>query len=126
MAAIGRVTRSSMLEVIRQDYIRTARAKGLPEFTVLKRHALKNAMLPTVTSVGLQIGNLLCGGVITETVFAWPGIGRLLVSSISWRDTPCVLGCVVFFVLAVSLINLLVDILYGFIDPRIKAMYKKA
>lgn len=126
MAAIGRVTRSSMLEVIRQDYIRTARAKGLSEFMVLKRHALKNAMLPTVTSVGLQIGNLLCGGVITETVFAWPGIGRLLVSSISWRDTPCVLGCVVFFVLAVSIINLFVDILYGFIDPRIKATYKKA
>lgn len=126
MAAIGRVTRSSMLEVIRQDYIRTARAKGLPEFTVLKRHALKNAMLPTVTSVGLQMGNLLCGGVITEAVFAWPGIGKFLISSISWRDTPCVLGCVIFFVLAVSLINLLVDILYGFIDPRIKAAYKKS
>lgn len=125
MAAIGRVTRSSMLEVIRQDYIRTARAKGLPERTVIFHHSMKNAMLPTVTAAGLQIGNLLCGGVITETVFAWPGIGRFLVSSITWRDTPAVLGCVVFFVLAVSLINMLVDILYGFIDPRIKAVYKR-
>lgn len=125
MAAIGRVTRSSMLEVVRQDYIRTARAKGLPERTVIMHHAMKNAMLPTVTAAGLQIGNLLCGGVITETVFAWPGIGRYLVSSITWRDTPAVLGCVVFFVLAVSLINMLVDVLYGFIDPRIKAIYKK-
>lgn len=126
MAAIGRVTRSSMLEVVRQDYVRTARAKGLPEGIVIRKHAVKNAMLPTVTAAGLQVGNLLCGGVITETVFAWPGIGRLLVTSISWRDTACVLGCVVFFVLAVSLINLLVDVLYGFIDPRIKSLYKKA
>lgn len=125
MAAIGRVTRSSMLEVIRQDYIRTARAKGLPEGRVIRHHAMKNAMLPTVTAAGLQVGNLLCGGVITESVFAWPGIGRFLVSSISWRDTPCVLGCVVFFVLGFSIVNLLVDILYGFIDPRIKAEFKK-
>jgi len=126
LAAIARVTRSSMLEVIRQDYIRTARAKGLPEGTVIRGHAMKNAMLPTVTAAGLQIGNLLCGGVITETVFAWPGIGRFLVSSIGWRDTPAVLGCVVFFVLAVSIVNMLVDILYGFIDPRVKAIYKKS
>ena len=126
MAAIGRVTRSSMLEVIRQDYIRTARAKGILERTVIFRHAMKNAMLPTITASGLQVGNLLCGGVITETVFSWPGIGRYLVTSISWRDTPCVLGCVVFFVVAISLVNLLVDVLYGFVDPRIKAIYKKA
>lgn len=126
LAAIARVTRSSMLEVVRQDYIRTARAKGLPEGIVIRGHAMKNAMLPTVTAAGLQIGNLLCGGVITETVFAWPGIGRFLVSSIGWRDTPAVLGCVVFFVLAVSVVNMLVDILYGFIDPRVKAIYKKA
>lgn len=126
MASIGRVTRSSMLEVIRQDYIRTARAKGLPERTVIFHHAMKNAMLPTVTAAGLQIGNLLCGGVITESVFAWPGIGRFLVTSISWRDTPCVLGCVVVFVLGFSIVNLIVDVLYGFIDPRIKAQYKKA
>jgi len=126
MASVGRVTRSSMLEVIRQDYIRTARSKGIPERTVIVHHAMKNAMLPTITAAGLQIGNLLCGGVITETVFAWPGVGRLLVNSISWRDTPCVLGCVVFFVLAVAIVNLLVDLLYGVVDPRIKAMYKKA
>lgn len=126
LAAIARVTRSSMLEVVRQDYIRTARAKGLPEGVVIRSHAMKNAMLPTVTVIGLQIGSLLCGGVISETVFSWPGIGRYLVSSISWRDTPAVLGCVVFFVLAVSMINMLVDILYGFIDPRVKAIYKKA
>ena len=87
---------------------------------------MKNAMLPTVTAAGLQVGNLLCGGIITETVFAWPGVGRLLVQSITWRDTPCVLGCVVFFVLAIALVNLAVDLIYGFIDPRIKAMYKKA
>lgn len=126
MASIGRVTRSSMLEVVRQDYIRTARAKGLPERTVIFHHAMKNAMLPTVTAAGLQIGNLLCGGVITESVFSWPGIGRFLVTSISWRDTPCVLGCVVMFVLFFSIVNLLVDVLYGFIDPRIKSQYKKA
>ena len=126
LAAIARVTRSSMLEVIRQDYIRTARAKGLPEGVVIRGHAMKNAMLPTVTAAGLQIGNLLCGGVITETVFAWPGIGRFLVSSIGWRDTPAVLGCVVFFVIAVSIVNMLVDVLYGFIDPRVKAIYKKS
>jgi len=126
LAAIARVTRSSMLEVVRQDYIRTARAKGLPEGVVIRGHAMKNAMLPTVTAAGLQIGNLLCGGVITETVFAWPGIGRYLVSSIGWRDTPAVLGCVVFFVIAVSVVNMLVDVLYGFIDPRVKAIYKKA
>ena len=126
LAAIARVTRSSMLEVVRQDYIRTARAKGLPEGTVIRGHAMKNAMLPTITAAGLQIGNLLCGGVITETVFAWPGIGRFLVSSIGWRDTPAVLGCVVFFVISVSIVNMLVDILYGFIDPRVKAIYKKS
>lgn len=126
LAAIARVTRSSMLEVIRQDYIRTARAKGLPESTVITHHAMKNAMLPTVTAAGLQIGALLCGGVISETVFSWPGVGRFLVNSISWRDTPAVLGCVVFFVLAVSIVNMLVDVLYGFIDPRVKAIYKKS
>lgn len=125
MASIGRQTRSSMVGVLRQDYIRTARAKGLPERTVIFRHAMKNAMLPTITAAGLQLGGHLCGGVITETVFAWPGIGRLLVNSISWRDTPCVLGCVVVFVLSVTIVNLIVDVLYGFIDPRIKAQYKK-
>ena len=126
MASIGRMTRSSMLEVIRQDYIRTARAKGLPESTVITHHAMKNAMLPTITAAGLQFGGLLCGGVVTETIFAWPGVGRYLVSSITWRDTPAVLGCIVFFVISIALVNLFVDLLYGFLDPRIKAMYKKS
>ena len=126
MASVGRVTRSSMLEVVRQDYIRTARAKGLPEGTVIVHHAMKNAMLPAITAAGLQFGSLLCGGVITETIFAWPGVGRYLVNSITWRDTPCVLGCIVFFVIAIALVNLFVDLLYGFVDPRIKAMYKKS
>ena len=125
MASVGRVTRSSMLEVIRQDYIRTARSKGILESTVIVHHAMKNAMLPTITAAGLQFGNLLCGGVITETIFAWPGVGRFLVNSITWRDTPCVLGCIVFFVISISVVNLFVDLLYGFVDPRIKAMYKK-
>jgi|LSQX01.2.fsa_nt_gb peptide/nickel transport system permease protein len=126
LATIARVTRSSMLEVIRQDYIRTARAKGISHNKVIRRHALKNSLLPTITVAGLQVGALLSGAVVTETVFSWPGIGRFLVSSISWRDTPCVLGCVVIFVLTFSIINLIVDILYGFVDPRIKAIYKKA
>ncbi len=126
LATIARVTRSSMLEVIRQDYIRTARAKGIAYNQVIRRHALKNSLLPTITVAGLQVGALLSGAVVTETVFSWPGIGRFLVSSISWRDTPCVLGCVVIFVLTFSIINLIVDILYGFVDPRIKAIYKKA
>ena len=126
MAVIARMTRSSMLEVIRQDYVRTARAKGISHNKVIRRHALKNSLLPTITVAGLQVGALLSGAVVTETVFSWPGIGRFLVSSISWRDTPCVLGCVVIFVLTFSIINLIVDILYGFVDPRIKAIYKKA
>ena len=125
IASIARVTRSSMLEVVRQDYVRTARAKGLPERVVIWRHSLKNALLPTVTVIGGQIANLLAGGVLTETVFAWPGIGRFLMNSISWRDTPCVMACVMMFVLAFAVINLIVDILYGFIDPRIKGMYVK-
>lgn len=124
MASIARITRSSMLEVLRQDYIRTARSKGLPYNIVVRRHALKNAMLPTVTVIGLQMGMLLAGSVITETVFSWPGIGRLIVTSIQGRDTPMVLGCIIVFTVCFSLVNLIVDLLYGFIDPRIKAQYK--
>ena len=125
LASIARVTRSSMLEVVRQDYVRTARAKGLPEQVVIWKHSLKNALLPTVTVIGGSIAGLLAGGVLTETVFAWPGIGRFLMNSISWRDTPCVMGCVMMFVIFFAVINLIVDILYGFIDPRIKGMYVK-
>ena len=124
MAAIARTTRSSMLETIRQDYIRTVRAKGLPENKVITRHALKNALIPTITVIGLQIGGMMGGSVLTESVFAWPGIGRLMISSISGRDTPMVLGCILMFSITFSIINLIVDIVYGFVDPRIKAQYK--
>ena len=124
-ALITRMTRSSMLEVIRQDYIRTARAKGVPEKRVIRHHALKNALIPVVTVIGLQFGSLLGGATLTETVFAWPGLGRLLVDSIKSKDAPLVLGGVITLTITFSIINLLVDILYAFIDPRIKAQYKR-
>ena len=124
-ALICRMTRSSMLEVIRQDYIRTARAKGVPEKMVIRKHALKNALIPVVTVIGLQFGSLLGGATLTETVFAWPGVGRLLVDSIKSKDAPLVLGGVIMMTITFSIVNLCVDILYAFIDPRIKAQYKK-
>ncbi len=124
MASMARVTRSSMLEVIRQDYIRTARAKGVSNRNVILHHAVPNAMIPTVTVIGLRIGGLLAGSVICETVFSWPGIGRLLVQSIQSRNTPVVLGCIIIFSITFSLVNLIVDILYAFIDPRIKSQYQ--
>ena len=124
MASMARVTRSSMLEVIRQDYIRTARAKGVSNRNVILRHAVPNAMIPTVTVIGLRIGGLLAGSVICETVFSWPGIGRLMVQSIQSRNTPVVLGCIIIFSICFSLVNLVVDILYAFIDPRIKSQYQ--
>ena len=124
MAAIARTTRSSMLETIRQDYIRTVRAKGLPEREVITDHALRNALIPTTTVIGLQIGSMLGGSVLTESVFSWPGIGRFMIQSIQGRDIPGVMGCIIIFALSFALINLLVDLIYGFIDPRIKAQYK--
>ena len=124
MASMARVTRSSMLEVIRQDYIRTARAKGVSNRNVILQHAVPNAMIPTVTVIGLRIGGLLAGSVICETVFSWPGIGRLMVQSIQSRNTPVVLGCIIIFSICFSLVNLVVDILYAFIDPRIKSQYQ--
>ncbi|KXZ40231.1 peptide/nickel transport system permease protein [Alkalithermobacter thermoalcaliphilus JW-YL-7 = DSM 7308] len=123
-AIITRMTRSSMLEVIRQDYIRTARAKGVAENTVINKHALKNALIPIITVVGLQFGYLLGGAVLTETVFSWPGIGRLLVEAIRQKDTPMVQATVVFIAVTFSIVNLGVDILYSFVDPRIKSQYK--
>lgn len=123
-ALITRMTRSSMLEVVRQDYIRTARAKGVPEKAVIRKHALKNALIPVATVIGLQFGGLLGGATLTETIFAWPGVGRLLVDSIKSKDTPMVLGGVIMLTITFSVINLLVDILYAFIDPRIKAQYR--
>ena len=124
MAAIARTTRSSMLETIRQDYIRTVRAKGLPEHEIITDHALRNALIPTTTVIGLQIGQMLGGSVLTESVFAWPGIGRYMIQSIQGRDIPSVMGCIIIFAIGFALINLLVDLIYGFIDPRIKAQYK--
>ncbi len=124
MASITRITRSSMLEVIRQDYIRTAKAKGVNKKAVIYKHALKNALIPVVTVVGLQFGSLLGGAVLTESVFSWPGVGTFLVNSIKAQDTPAVLGCVIVFCICFSIVNLVVDILYAYIDPRIKSKYK--
>lgn len=118
-AIIMRMTRSSMLEVLNQDYIETANAKGLKKQKIIFVHALKNAMIPIITTIGLQAGGLLGGSVLTETVFSIPGIGRLMVESIKTRDLPVVLGGVILISICYSLISIVVDILYGFIDPRI-------
>jgi peptide/nickel transport system permease protein len=119
-AIVMRMTRSSLLEVLDQDYVRTARAKGLRESRVVRGHALKNALVPVVTVVGLQIGGLLGGTIITETIFVLPGIGRLLVDAIFQRDFPVVQGVVLFAALAFLFANLAVDLLYAYIDPRIR------
>jgi peptide/nickel transport system permease protein len=119
-AVVARLTRSSLLEVMGQEYIRTARAKGLAERAVIYAHALKNAMIPVVTIVGLQIGALLSGAVITETIFVLPGVGRLVVDSIFQRDFPLVQGVVLFGALVFVVANLVVDVLYSFLDPRIR------
>ena len=124
-ATITRMTRSAMLDVMNQDYIDTARAKGVSEKRVTFVHMLRNALIPIITVVGLQFGSLLGGAVTTETIFAWPGIGRFIVESISNKDTPCVLGAVVMLAVIVTCINLLVDIIYAFVDPRIKSQYKR-
>jgi ABC-type dipeptide/oligopeptide/nickel transport system permease component len=115
-----RMVRACMLEVLRQEYVRTARAKGLREAIVVGRHALRNALVPVVTVVGLQVGLLIGGSVITETVFAYPGVGQLVVSAISARDTPLVQGCVLVTASGFILVNLLVDVSYVLIDPRIR------
>jgi peptide/nickel transport system permease protein len=118
-AVWSRYMRSSMLDVINQDYIRTARAKGVPERQILLRHALRNALLPMITITGLQVPTLLSGALVTETVFTWPGMGRLFLDSISYRDYPTVMGILIFTAILVLLGNLLADLLYGFADPRI-------
>jgi len=117
---IARMTRSSMLDVLRQDYITTAAAKGLTRRLVVNRHALRNALIPTVTVVGLQFGQLLAGAVLTETVFTWPGVGRLLVTSILARDLPVVQATLVIIAMLFVFVNLAVDILYAVLDPRIR------
>jgi peptide/nickel transport system permease protein len=120
MAIIARMTRSAMLEVLEQDYVRTARAKGLAERVVTFKHALKNAMLPVITILGLQVGVLLSGAVLTETIFAWPGIGRWLYLSILSRDYPIVQGMALFITSLFLVVNLLVDLSYALVDPRIR------
>jgi peptide/nickel transport system permease protein len=119
MAIIARTTRSSMLEILRQDFIRTERAKGLSERIVIYKHALRNAMVPVVTVVGLNFGLLLSGAILTETVFSWPGVGRLVVNAVYARDYPLVIGCILVFALVFVIVNLITDILYTYIDPRI-------
>ncbi len=120
MAIQARMTRATMLEVLRADYIRAARAKGVREQVVVYKHALRNAMVPIVTIIGLQFGTLLGGAVLTETVFAWPGIGRLLIDSISFRDYPVIQGTVLLIAGGFVLVNLLVDITYAYLNPRIR------
>ena len=119
MAIIARVTRSSMLEILRQDFIRTERAKGLSERTVIYKHAIRNAMVPVVTVIGLNFGLLLSGAILTETIFSWPGVGRLVVNAVYARDYPLVIGCILVFALVFVIVNLITDILYTYIDPRI-------
>lgn len=119
-AITTRMVRSSMLEEIQQDYVRTARAKGLAERTVLFRHALRNGLLPVVTILGLQAGALLAGAIITESIFAWPGLGRMTVQAINSRDYPLLQGCILTISLSYIVINLLTDVIYSVIDPRIR------
>lgn len=124
-AIILRMTRSSMLEVIKMDYIRTARSKGLGEKTIIYRHALRNAMVPVITVIGLAFGGLLGGAVITEAVFSWPGVGGYTIDAIRAKDLPVVQGAVLMLAVLAALTNLLVDVTYGLIDPRIRTQYGK-
>jgi peptide/nickel transport system permease protein len=123
-AIIMRMTRSSMLEVLRQDYIRTARAKGQKEGKIIFNHALKNALIPVITVVGLQFGMLLGGAILAETIFAIPGLGRFMVDAIGRRDFPVIQGGVLLIAISFSFVNLLVDVLYSYVDPRIRSQYK--
>ncbi len=120
LAVIGRMTRSSMLEVLNEDYIRTARAKGLPPWRVVGLHALRNALIPVITVIGLETGRLLGGAILTETIFSWPGVGKWLIEAIRRRDYPVVQGGVLLAASIVILVNLSVDVLYGLINPRIR------
>ncbi len=124
-ALLTRTTRSSMLDVLRQDYLRTARAKGVSEKRVVMHHALRNALIPIITIFGVQFSNVLGGSVLAETVFAWPGVGRLVVDAIDQRDIPTVTGALIMTTMLVTIVNLLVDIVYAYVDPRIKAQYTK-
>jgi peptide/nickel transport system permease protein len=119
-AQVMRMTRSSLLEVLRNDYVRTARAKGLAEKLVVSRHAFKNALIPIITVIGVQVGYLLGGAVVTEQVFTLPGIGRLVLNAVYERDYPLVQGTILFIALLFMLSNLIVDLLYAYLDPRIR------
>ena len=125
MATITRMTRSSMLDVICQDYIVTARAKGLSEQVIVVKHALKNALIPIITVLGIQLGTMLGGAVLTESVFSIPGLGKFMVDSIKNRDYPVVQGGVLLLAIVFSLVNLIVDIIYAYVDPRIKSQYDR-
>ncbi len=120
MAIVARMTRSAMLEVLNKDYVRTARAKGMGEAVVILRHALRNAFLPIVTVLGLNLGLLLGGAVLTETIFSWPGLGRYVVDSLMGRDYVAVQGCILIFAVLMAVINLIVDLIYVMLDPRIR------
>ena len=120
LAVIARMTRSSMLEVLREDYVRTARAKGASSFRIVGIHALRNALIPVITTVGLQVGTLLAGAILTETIFSWPGIGKWIVEAIGRRDYPAVQGGLLMTASVIIGVNLLVDLLYGVINPRIR------
>jgi dipeptide transport system permease protein len=120
LAVIARMTRSSMLEVLEEDYVRTARAKGLSPFRVIGIHALRNALIPVVTTIGLQITTLMAGAVLTETIFSWPGVGNWLIESISRRDYPALQGGILLISGIVIFLNLLIDMLYSIINPRIR------
>lgn len=125
MATIIRMTRSTMLEVIRQDYIRTAKAKGANAFRIVYKHALRNALLPVVTVIGLNFGTQLGGAIVIESVFAMPGIGTLMVAAVRTKDTPIVMASVLFVALLAGIINLIIDVLYVYIDPRLKSQFVK-
>jgi dipeptide transport system permease protein len=120
LAVIARMTRSAMLEVLGEDYVRTARAKGLSPFQVIGVHALRNALIPVITVIGLQVGTLLAGAILTETIFAWPGIGKWLIESIHRRDYPVLQGGILLVAMVVMAVNLTVDLLYGLVNPRIR------
>jgi ABC-type dipeptide/oligopeptide/nickel transport system permease component len=119
-AILTRMVRAGMIEELQEEYVKTARAKGLPESKVLLKHALKNSLIPVVTVIGLQFGTLLAGAIITETIFSWPGIGRLTIQAINSRDYPLVQGCILMIATTYVAVNLLTDLVYGFLDPRIK------
>lgn len=125
MATLVRMTRSTMLEVLKQDYIRTARAKGVDEKTVVLKHSLRNALLPIITVIGVDFGYLLGGAVVIESVFSISGLGSLLITGIRMKDTPTVMAAIMFVTLAYSLVNLAVDIIYAYIDPRIRSQYER-